>query len=237
MTVLTLHQCQGIVAGSLLNKYPDLNRATLDEITNDIWVAAASVSHEMELLALLRPIGQFGDDVSNQVVVLQLIERFWAWEPGMKHPLRRIHGALFGAMEQNQFRRSEFVQDYGGVVGTPVSEITARLDELERLCFVSTVSFAPAPLALKAFFLAYIFSAIIRVHPFADGNGRTARMFVQYALRSWRLAAIEIPKVRNDAAWKQALSNALDGNLFDLQTQFLQRVSNGILDPIAEAPA
>jgi len=227
MTALTLSQCQAIVAEALLNKYPKLSRELLNEITSRSWTVASSTSYEMELLALLKPIEQFSDDVINQVVVLQLIERFWGMEASMKQPLQRIHNALFGRIKQNHFREENIVHDFGGVIKTPFLEIKARLDELERLCTVSIVSFASAPPTLKAFLLAYIFSAIIRIHPFADGNGRTARMIVLYALRFWRLPPILIPKVRNDATWKQSLSKALAGNMSDFQAQFLQRMKVG----------
>ena len=221
----TFQQCKGILNEALLSKYPDLSNANLDEITNRTWDSAIATSTEVDLLTLLRPIQHYQDDINNQVIVLQVIDRFWSRETAIKKPLRQIHRALFGGLKIDQFRDTEFIRDYGGVVETPAIEILPRLDEIERLSRACINSYASAPLPTKALFLAYVFSAVIRIHPFIDGNGRTARMFVQFALRSWNLSAIEIPKVRNDVAWKKALVKAIQGNILDLQEQFIQRMT------------
>jgi fido (protein-threonine AMPylation protein) len=77
----------------------------------------------------------------------------------------------------------------------------------------------------KAAALADIFMRIIKVHPFKDGNGRTARVAVQYCLRSWGMDYIVIPKVRNDPVWKAALGAAMDGSLQAMTAFLVERMA------------
>jgi len=209
----------------VLGKYPQISDSIIQSGVRMSWDASKDWVREEDLLALLKPLRGAIDDVWNQVVVLQLIEKCWSKPDGIRQPLRRIHGALFGTIGKCQFRQQEgFVEDFGGIITTKVAEIEARLDEIERLCTAFIERFVSASFEHQAFALSYALGAIIRVHPFADGNGRTARMFLQLALRSWGLPAVQIPKARNDARWAQAVSAAVAGNVDALQAQLLERL-------------
>lgn len=135
-------------------------------------------------------------------------------------PVTRIHALASGVDPLHSLRSTRFVEDFGGDVPTRVDEVGVRLDELERL--VVTLS-RTKPLCdrVKATLLAHVFSSIIRIHPFQDGNGRVARFTVLYLITCWEVDPFLIPKVRNSRAWKSALASAVEGDTQDLTHVFL----------------
>ncbi|HVV74145.1 MAG TPA: Fic family protein, partial [Verrucomicrobiae bacterium] len=74
----------------------------------------------------------------------------------------------------------------------------------------------------------HIFGSLIRIHPFEDGNGRTARLFAFYALRCWGLPLFPIPKIRNDRKWKLALGCAVGGDALKLMRELYWRMDEAI---------
>jgi len=84
--------------------------------------------------------------------------------------------------------------------------------------------FSEASAADRGLFLAELFAALIRVHPFQDGNGRTARMLIQYCLRYWENGYIVVPKVRNIKHWKKNLDESVQGKFSRLGEFFTQRI-------------
>jgi len=217
---------RSLVAAAVLNKYRNVST---DEIAGLVSRTIVTVEDDDEgqLLARLRPIREFADDVHNQTIVLTLIERCWSNPPKLLRPLATLNRASFGKAEPD-FRSTDFVEDFGGIVPTDRNEIPARLDEIERLSEETVRCLTGRRLEDQALLLAYIFGSVIRIHPFADGNGRTARLFVFYALRCWGRPLFEIPKVRNDPAWKDALNAAVEGDVSKLKREFHRRIKEAI---------
>jgi Fic/DOC family len=212
-----------LIASAILNKYENVST---QEIYDIIASCAQTMAHgsEPELLARLTRVASCPDDISNQCVILTLIDKFWSSPPKLQTPLSTLNACLCSPNEATALRVVQYVEDFGGSVATPIDEIRARLDELEHLCANVVKYMVPSAMGDKAFILAYIHGAIIRIHPFVDGNGRTARFFVFYALRCWDMPLFPIPKVRNDPAWERAMTAAVAGDFERLRDQVLQRM-------------
>jgi fido (protein-threonine AMPylation protein) len=62
-------------------------------------------------------------------------------------------------------------------------------------------------------FVARTYHKINRIHPFEDGNGRTARLFINLILRKYELPYIFIPKSNKIQLMKQTLRDADKGDI------------------------
>lgn len=208
------------ILDGVLNKY-SVPQQKLENLVSQLFAADSHEEVEgvpKEVLA----------DLSRQIETYRLVT---GHDPGelyesLEHsPILTIYRSLSGSTNTNPYRVDEFVHDFGGVVPTPTHEIGARLDELERMVrmFASFTEEVRPETASSV--LAQTYSAIIRIHPFPDGNGRTGRYVVWYLLSSWGKDTILIPKVRNDPTWKQALDKALQGDLDKMSMFLLARLA------------
>jgi fido (protein-threonine AMPylation protein) len=224
---LSIDVAKSIIRDALAGKYQGFDAAKLDLALRKSWVAAHEANSQDALNALLRPIDGPETDVWNHVVILHLIERFWRHKRAMRNSTTTIHGALYGFADgDGHIRQASFIEDFGGEVPTAVADVGSALNELEMMVAELTPLFAEQPIHSQATFLALAFASIIRIHPFADGNGRTARLVVQCCLRSWNKAYLPLPKVRNDEGWRQALSEAVAGRPDRLTEEFAHRMKS-----------
>jgi hypothetical protein len=220
------------VVDAISNKYQDAPESVLAARSRQYFDSYLPVHAESELLARLRPLQGFEDDISNQVLVLLLIERHWRLQ-APQDPLRSLHAAAFGiSRTERRLRSSETVADYDGPL-PHVEHVGVLLQELELLVERLVPVLAGAPARSQATFLAHLLSSIIRIHPFEDGNGRVARLCVQLCSRTWGRPFMVLPKVRNDSTWLASLSAAVhDNNMVALTGFFFDRLET----PSFEAP-
>jgi hypothetical protein len=224
-SVLSVDIARSIVQEALEGKYDGLDAASLDLALRRAWRAAGGVGSEDGLKALLAPVDGPGTDVRNHVVVLHLIERFWRHQPILRRSITAIHDALCGLGDGGgDIRQTSFVEDFGAEVPTNPTDVRGALTELELTVAALAPLFSQQTTRNQAMFLAFVFASVIRVHPFADGNGRAARFTVQYCLRLWNRGYVALPKVRNDPAWRLALSEAIGGRLDLLADEFVGRM-------------
>lgn len=215
-----------LVATAVLNKYGNGSSLQIDNLVSTTTDAIASDT-ECRLISRLRPVRDLADDVNNQTIVLTLIERYWSDPPKLAKPLTTLNTSSFGRTS-SLFRVTDFVEDFGGEVPTSKDEVRARLDELERLCDQMVRGMAGSRLQDQALMLAHVFGSVIRVHPFEDGNGRTARLFAFYALKCWGRPLFPIPKVRNDSSWKVAMDSAVAGDALKLKDELFWRMEEAV---------
>ena len=205
-------------------KYPGFNHLEIQHEFHVLWEELNSELDEQSIIKRLRLIHSVYDDIANQVAVLVLIEAFWSRSQSLVNPLTILNSFALGEPGEGRIRVTSTVGDYDGVIDVPVPEIRSRLDELERLVSAGVSLLKGAGIIEQAFFLAYVHASLIRIHPFADGNGRTARFFVQYAMRSWHMPPLPLPKVRNDPLWKSALTRAISGDYMSLRDNVASRM-------------
>lgn len=218
---LTVDQLVDLLCSAIENKYDRKARSDIQlEVVLALQEAKLSYTEE-ELRRLNQPPATFAADIRNQVVAYLTIERVWSKGPPIRHGLQRLYSVVYGIpVSEMRLRTLAFVADFGGSVPTPVEEIPDHVTELNVLLSSAVDLLKNGTIWKQANFLAEFFSRIIRVHPFEDGNGRTARIAVQYCLRRWRRSFISIPKVRNVPEWKSALEQAIAGNCGLLASKF-----------------
>lgn len=212
------------VLEAIEGKYTGLDE---DAIRREITIALSRFSNADEIGEIfdgLHAVEVPEDDINNQVATLVAINKFRDHPDFRLAPLQTLHQLSFGTGPNIMWRRGELVEGYPEQVPTDVSSASASFIELENATrFIATTPVKNVEVA--AHLLAYIFSAVIRIHPFEDGNGRVARFSVQYLMKSWGMNLLPLPKVRNDTEWQNALKAAIEGNPSLLADQFLVRLT------------
>lgn len=207
-----------LVFEALKNKYYDI---TDEQLSKLIEARVAGIAYIQRFDG--DPVAQVASDVESQVRTLDAIET--ANDGQCRDVIRWLQAELLGrALSDDDYRTDAFVNDFNGVPPVRVGDIPAALRELELLCSWAIGEARLSPLSGRGALLAHIFSSVIRIHPFKDANGRTARFLVQYALYDWGMALLPIPKVRNDSAWRDALGRAMSGDIRPLGAEFFRRL-------------
>lgn len=213
-----------LVLAAVDGKYDSVSRSDVRKAVARAIAAIAATTSEKQLLFAGVPSRDLETDVANQVRCLVVIERFWRFRPPDASLVSRVHSVSFGiAVRDIRRRKSEYVVDFGGAVPTQSAAIRRGLKTInEHLRKVDKVP--SSSVSDKASFLAKLHSDIIRVHVFEDGNGRAARMLVQYCLRYWGDDYIVIPKFRNNAVWRKALEDGVRGDHARMAGYFAKRI-------------
>lgn len=172
------------------------------------------------------------DDVRNQLATLLLIDRDWAGRPSAELDLETLHRMLYGC-EFSELRSTEFVADFEGIPPTELSDLQDSVKAINR-SLRGIDALRSEPLDGKLAYLAWLLSSTIGSHAFADGNGRVARMAVQYCLRRWGMDFVPLPKVRNAEGWKRALHAAIGGDLTDLSAYLGRLVANQTIESVEQ---
>lgn len=129
---------------------------------------------------------------------------------------------LPGKFDVPSYYRNEYSYGSCHVVGanwTPVSspKVPARMEALLKW-YNEETEMAPI---VKA---AILHCEFIKIHPFSDGNGRTARLLVNYELAKHRFPTIVI-KARNKRAYFDALEKGITtGDVTDVANMIKEKV-------------
>jgi hypothetical protein len=213
-----------VIREAIEGKYKRFDEAVFDVILSEAWTVARQCPDEASLLAQLHMIGGLLDDVVNHVVVLHLIDRFWS-NALLSRPIARLHRAIMNAPDPTTSKRNtRAIADFGGEIPTELTNIDGAINELELMMERFVPVFRGRDEMAQAVFLSHLFSSIVRIHPFQDGNGRTARLAVQYCVRAWGRGFVPLPKIRNSETWRTALEEAVAGDIGLLAGEFAARL-------------
>jgi Fic family protein len=225
MRIKVTNKFADLIHAAIDRKYGDHADEEIRDVVGEALQLFRQAKSERSLLRTRVKTTDFRSDVINQTRCLYAIERYWRFRPPDRDFVRKVHSVACGCrLNDVKLRTEDYVADYGGIVPWQTRDIggglKAIIKELSQVCQRST-----ALAADQGLFLAGLFAMLIRVHPFEDGNGRTARMLVQYCLRAWDIDYIVVPKVRNDPQWKQCVDDGVQHNLTGLEEYFTQRLT------------
>lgn len=204
-----------IIASSVLNKFNDW---PVQKLLDFIAQVDSRATHDQQLAA-----GDLLADVKLQLECFRRIEAIWFAQELSFDVLMSINALVTGEnQDQAVFRTREHVKDFGGPTPTELASIPAGISLVEEILVrLEKAVQDPEPPEL-ANVLAEAFCSIINVHPFEDGNGRTARFLVQLALLKAGYEYVELPKYRNDIEWRKALDLGTQRD-FSAAAAFLQK--------------
>ncbi len=212
MSTQYLDQIEEVVYQALENKYPVSSSVLRRDVISPLVLRLGTLPFN-ELPEVTIKVGGVRDEVYNQIITLIRLNEDWAQRPTADIDLEMIHQGVFGgAGGSATLRTTEYVADFDGKPPTALTDLEGRLEDInQRLSDLDKLR--DSSVDKKCAFLANLFSSIIATHVFVDGNGRTARVSVQYCLRRWGMDFIALPKVRNAVKWKLALHTAIAGDI------------------------
>lgn len=165
----------------------------------------------------------------GQRQVLEKIEK-WAKlkKPETADRLREIHYLVFEKADGSagrfrdfhiKLRSSALMPSFPFAISADMRDFNNRLVEAQKNLKKDDIEGIINLIAMS-------YHGITKIHPFADGNGRSARLFINLILRRYGLPYILVPKVDNEKYMREVLRAADMGDLKPLikfQKKLLQK--------------
>ena len=156
---------------------------------------------------------------AGQKRVLDLIEREVNGSPSLEQValVKRFHFELMRDVdpeEAGQYRTEHRVITGSRVMTTMPGVIAADLSNTAEVVVNRLeAQLSPFPIEEIVRLAAFAHHEVTRIHPFGDGNGRVARLYMNYICRLCGLPYILIPKVGVEDIMSDALKRADLGDL------------------------
>lgn len=170
----------------------------------------------------------------GQKKVLDLIEK-WAKEkkPISVTHLLEIHRVFFGTVSRQAgaYRMTHVKLAGSSLLPSLPFVIQADMHNLDHWLLEEQKRINKDDVEAILCLVAKSYHEITRIHPFEDGNGRSARLFVALLLRRYGLPHIIIPKVVNAKETRTALRAADMGDL-DPLTQMMAKFLEESLETV-----
>lgn len=187
-----------IISSSILNKFNEWPYERLLDFVCKVDSGVVSKGSENDIALF--------DDVKVQLECFEKIETDWSKRDLSFDFLVSVNALVTGEERGNAlFRSEEYVRDFGGETPTNVDDIPTGISAIKQILSRLNSRDYEGQEDLLATDMAEAFCTIINVHPFADGNGRTARFLIQLVLLKEGFEYLELPKYRNNEDWRHAL--------------------------------
>lgn len=160
----------------------------------------------------------------GQKLTLNQIEKWATWDSIIRtHYLQGIHKITFQRIDPNagSYRNLPVILRKSKVITTIPVAIHADMADFNRWLIKEQRQISPEDIEQIISLISRTYHTITRIHPFIDGNGRSARLFINLILRKYKLPYIVIPKVENFEKMRRELQKADAGDLNPL-TLFME---------------
>ena len=162
----------------------------------------------------------------GQLKALEMIETLAkSHRPISVQDLLLLHGVVFKnvPIRSGEYRRGYVKLRSSNLLPSFPFSIDADMRDLDQYVLKEQYRLASLRVNQIVPFISYVYHTITRIHPFEDGNGRTARLLVNLFLRRHCLPHIIIPKVDNEDQMRQTLRAADLGDMKPLE-KFMKRL-------------
>lgn len=152
----------------------------------------------------------------GQVVALELIEKLAKGKkPITVDILLELHNLVFASVDPHagQLRQNHIKLRSSALMPSFPFAIAADMRDFNSWLIQEQEKLKPNNLREIVKLIAGVYHGITKIHPFSDGNGRSARLFVNLILRRYRLPYILVPKVDNQKSVRVVLRAADMGDL------------------------
>jgi len=184
----------------------------------DYWLRSRSMAHR--ILEALSPVPLLGlhEDGARMLAALTELEVSCKHSRLKVDTLRKFHCVILapGRPGAGEYRKGQASVIESKIQRPAFQKVPALMMQLEAMLSRGQERFdqqSSIPLEPLLMFALEVHTRIAFIHPFADGNGRVARLGLNYLLRRYSHGYVILPPLSESPEHFQALEEAHGGNL------------------------